>query len=311
MFQFQRLFQIAVFVCSMVAFARSANGETPTNADALFDAGASAFDAKRYEEAAKLWGEAWEKNRSYDLASALAQAEIKLGRWSDAAEHLSFALDSFPVTGKEDLRKTLQDALSRAREQVLELSLEAASGISKVAVDGKLIALSAKGPVRTFVTPGRHVVEATAGTRTEKQTIEGKAGEKRMLRLFVTEQVPRPELWPVVVGGAVALVGLGVGVGGVVASTGKGSEAASQREAIVGGGLSCPSAAGCPALKQTLFDQRTTETVAGVGFVLAGAALAGSAVYWFAPRAKQISPTVEIGPAVGPTIAGLQLRGRF
>src|SRR5262249_22353703 len=139
--------------------------------------------------------------------------------------------------------------------------------------DGKVIATGLTSTHRFFCSPGSHPFEVIVGTATRKETFEGKAGEKRVIRLAVNEESPKAALWPVVMAGGVALGGLGLAIGGAVAAASKGTQATTQREAVLKGGVACPGAAGCSELKQTLYDQRTMETAAAIGFIMAGTAL--------------------------------------
>src|ERR1700678_2908811 len=59
-------------------------------ADELFRSGNVLAKKDRWTEAEPLFREAWTLKRSYDIAGNLGIAEAALGRWCDAAEHLSF-----------------------------------------------------------------------------------------------------------------------------------------------------------------------------------------------------------------------------
>src|SRR4051812_2896716 len=54
----------------------------------------------RWKEAEPLFQQAWALKHSYDIGGNLGLAELALGKYRDAAEHLSYALKTFPANGK-------------------------------------------------------------------------------------------------------------------------------------------------------------------------------------------------------------------
>src|ERR1041384_3825181 len=87
--------------CLLLATSLASNalaqGDTPDSdrANQLFKKGKVAFNAGKYNDALRIYSEAWSLKQSPDIAANLAQTESELGKHRDAAEHFSYALDHF------------------------------------------------------------------------------------------------------------------------------------------------------------------------------------------------------------------------
>src|SRR5690349_11119038 len=68
----------------------------PSFADELFRRGGEAYDAGDYELAHTLYGQAFSKKATHDIAAMLAQSDIKRGKLCEADEHLTYAVSHFP-----------------------------------------------------------------------------------------------------------------------------------------------------------------------------------------------------------------------
>src|SRR5262249_20095179 len=133
----------------------------------------------KLDEALSSYEAAWKVRKTQDLAAAMSQVEMLLNKHRDAAEHLSYALRYFPVSGRKELRETLEKALAEARAKVAEVHLHV-TGDAKapaITVDGAAIDFAVAGS-DIFVAPGKRVIEASAkGLQTARQTIDAKEGQ--------------------------------------------------------------------------------------------------------------------------------------
>src|SRR6185369_11615173 len=91
----------------------------------------------RWKEAEPLFQQAWALKHSYDIGGNLGIAELKLGKYRDAAEHLSYALKTFPANGKGPHRDLIQESLGKAKAQVAMVTIEVNQKGALVLVDGK------------------------------------------------------------------------------------------------------------------------------------------------------------------------------
>jgi hypothetical protein len=198
----------------------------------LHEDGLQAAKQRRWEQAYSLLTRAWEQERLWQVAEGLGRTEVELGKYRDAAEHLTIFLretrDIATVSAEE--RAEAERLLSLARAQVVALSILVEPAGADVFVDGVLVG---KAPLAdpVFVVPGRRSVEARReGYRVVGDTRDEAAGwterlELRMVSMTISEATPiskpppQPRGWRgadtgVVIGGTLAtLAALGVGTG--------------------------------------------------------------------------------------------------
>lgn len=292
------------------------------HADELFRAGNVLAKQDRWTEAEPLFREAWGLKRSYDIAGNLGIAEASLRRWRDAAEHLSFAMRTFPANGKPEHRKLLEGTLARALHEVATLKLEVTPEKAEVLVDGKSVGTAPLADA-VFLEPGTRRVRARlAGYETKAATVEATKGAAIEVRLEMKKEVVVPPVppplrparrspMPGIVTGSVAGAALATGIGLMVSSAAKRSTAQDMSNAIRGAQHSCVAGAqnfdaSCPAVKSAT---QTSDTLhdAGVGVLIGAGALAvATGVYFALP-----SPAVVIVPSAGKSGAGLLVHGSF
>ncbi len=261
-----------------------------------------------WTEAEPLLRQAWDLKHSYDIAGNLGIAEAALNKHRDAAEHLTFALHTFPANGKPEHRQLLEQTLARARLQVAAVTVRVNKDKADVSVDGKGVGISPLADT-VFVDPGRRTIEAKlAGYDTASQVIEAKKGDASEVTLVLTAPAPPPPLppkppvesssgvrTPVIITGAV-LGGVGVIAGAVFAAMFqvKTNDATAMRDAIVQGGVtagcgSSPSAQ-CLAIQSVMHDRVTFGNASVWSFIAGGTVGAGTVVYTLvAPRAAPTS----------------------
>jgi len=321
------------------AATQSSAGSANGGADALTREGNTLAKKGRWAEAEARFREAWGRKQSYDIGGNLGLAELALGRYVAAAEHLSFALKRFPVSGKPEHKELLQEALTQARAHVGTLRIEVSARGARVLVDGRDVGSS---PLleEVFVEPGSRRIEARLATYDgATQQVEVSGGASRRVSLSLTSaKAPRggaqdkasglspvaqdkaSGLSPVVIGGLCATgAALGAGALFAVLSNAKASDADAQMDALAqqGGPNACAGAsahAGCAALHATREQQYTFGNVALWSFVGAGALGAGTLIYSLvAPgrHARAKATGMRAAPVATPRGGGMVLSGSF
>lgn len=129
-------------------------------AQQLFDEGLGAVKLQQWEKARAFLLAAFRAQPHWLVAAHLGRVEIKLGRWRDAAEHLTFFLREGQQISADD-RRQAEGMLKQARAKVGTLHIDAGPPGAEVRVDGELVGTAPlRGPV--FVEPGSHRVEVKA-----------------------------------------------------------------------------------------------------------------------------------------------------
>jgi hypothetical protein len=334
-------------VASTPVYAQS-NSADSDRANLLFRKGKAAFNDNKYQDALRIYSEAWRLKQSPDIAANLAQTESELGKHRDAAEHYAFALAHLLPSTTDEQKKALADGLAVEKKEVgtLHLTLEPAD--SALTVDGVPVTLPAIGDI--FVEPGEHDCSVThEGYALAEQPAHVSKGSSQVLwiRLAPVGGVPNtrsapasggapnvsdsapnvtdsgpPEsreasqrsLVPALVGGSVVVVGAAVGVAFLL-SANSSQTSADQIKASLPGGNSCGTgttfASQCGALHDKNSAIDSAHTVEAVGFAVAGAALVGTALYLLWPHAATTARTWSPTFALAPGAENLGLFGRF
>ena len=259
------------------------------------------------------------------LAALLGECELRLGEHVEAARHLALSLSFDDLNPK--LREHTQGLLDEAKQHVavLDISVDGAAadapGITLL-IDGKS---AEEFPL--YLSPGSHTVEARhaeRGTATQTLTLEGGTEGKVNLTLKVesggngepgsgetaAEGLP---YWPGLVLGGVGLVGVGVGVGLMVAAGGKRDDAdALEQETLATGGCGgpCADVRDAFASADTLYNASTGMFVAGG--VLTVGAVAYLLIAMTSDSDEEATATAPIIiPTFGPKAAGLSFTAAF
>lgn len=307
---FAPLLVLGALTCATAAHA--------DDVDQLFQQGNAALEAGKFDDALRSFEAVWKTRKTHDVAANLAQAEIQLGKHRDAAEHLAFALRSFPVSGKPSLRKQIEELLATEKTHVAALHVRVSADKADVRVNGKAAGVA---PIteELFAEPGTvHVEAALDGYETASQSFEMKAGESKdvTMQLQPRAEVSGPRKEIVIAGGAAALVLAGVGAGLLIAGSDKGNASLKVSDAIYTSGRSCVLGAGnydarCAGVKS---ESSAADAMnhAGIGLLISGGAVAAAtAAYWiFAPR-HGAKDSAVITPILSPTSAGAIVRGSF
>jgi tetratricopeptide (TPR) repeat protein len=291
----------------------------------LFDQAQAAFAKGDKQGAYDAYKAAWALQKSFDIAGNLGNVEVKLGKYRDAAEHLAFALESFPPTGEEAQQKAMEKKLAEVLKEVGRLHVQLSANGARV--DGASVTVNGSPagstplPGTLFVEPGSVVVEVKLSGYLDgrQQVTIAKGGEQSVTLSLVPLPSPRRSVVPGVVLGGVAVAALAGGIGSFVAARGKRSTAQSLSQSILEAQHSCYVGASnfdarCDQVSSAASSGNTLEHVATGLFVGAGAAAVGAVVYFVWPQASPTPPKSgawQIAPALSPSALGLSASGTF
>lgn len=278
--------------------------------------GNKALAKEDWKAAEAAFRKAWGLSPTYDVAANLGQAVYKLGSPREAAELFAYSLRTAPPSAKPAARAQTAELLQLAKKQVATVRIHVDVKDAIVVVDGKPIDAVFAGD-EVFVDPGTRTLEARApGYEGKAITIDAVADTSREVTLPLTPIQPaRPSLVPVISLGALAVAGIGVGIGTAVVSNDKGAAADAQLATIRATSGPCdkssPSAA-CKTLHGLRGEQRDFGNTAIWSFVGAGAAGAGAVIYWLVTRPEAPRGTgASVTPVVGTGFGGVEVHGTW
>lgn len=310
-------------MAAQTAPAPTGNESPEERAMALFRKGIEAHKLGQLVEAEGYYRSAFELKKSYDIAGNLGDVELKLGKTRDAAEHLSFTIRNFPLTGKPELRDRMQKALSEARQQVGAIRVGVNVDRADIFIDGQKIGQSPLGE-EYFVDPGAHSFEARLkGYKPAKQAVQATKGTLQEIKLTLIAVAPPPpekrSKVPAAVLGVVAGVGFGVGLGTFLAANSKLSKAEALTTEIDDANGTCKGSsphASCDELSSAKSTVNTLDAVAVSSASIGGLALVGMIVYLALPNpAAPARPTTGLRVNVLPTASqeggGFLVTGSF
>lgn len=308
-----------LFACSLFrtsvgsAQGQSGDASAQTESDsrqrvsALMRQGLEEFRKKNLEGAREAFAQAWGIEQHSAIAANLADMELRLGRYRDAAEHWSYYLRNAPADRD---RSDAQSAIAECRKHVASLMISAPLG-TQVAINGRVVGTT---PIdqELWLEPGTYAVAGRFhdGSAVD-ETISLAAGDARQLALAAPavaatkpatqaaaatprEAVKPPESSrsslraPILVAGSV-FTAIAAGAGIVFAlKSHRDSESADSQSAqinaatvqaghkqFVDAGRACNPpygmpAAGCDALAASVDSAKRARTSAQVAFVSAG-----------------------------------------
>jgi hypothetical protein len=285
-------------------------------AAALYAEGNAFYDQGKYTQAEAKYQAAWNIQKSFDVAGNLGNVEMMVGQPRDAAEHLTYALKTFPLGGGAPKRKFLQDRLAAAQRQIGTLRITVNVEGAEILIDGKLIGESPlEGEV--FVDPGEKIVEVRRGRLSAVESILVAKGSSQNIAVTL-ETGPNKAI--LIAGGAVGAAGILSGVVFAMISNGKAGDSNALHDKLAAGPGregACTLAANqgsCGELLSLREDQALFANISVWSFIVGGAALAGTAAYWVLSTYEP-APTPTRGfhavPVVTAKGAGLMVGGSF
>jgi hypothetical protein len=298
----------------------------------FYEEGVKAADLGQWEKARERLLSSWRIRQHWKVAANLGRAEVRVGKFRDAAEHLTFFLREAAEVTPDDRRAT-QQMLDRAKARVGALSIAVDPPGAEVLVNGQVVG-KAPLPGVVFVEPGQVLVEARLeGFTGARETRTAVAGKEESVSLQLAKlaaapssadvaprpERPRPSLPLVIAGSVIAGAGLATGLGLFVSAGSMGSSARETSQMIVMMGNNCIAGnarfdSQCDGLKSTAALGDTFNRV-GIGLLVgAGVVGLGTIVYALVPRA--LAPTSRTGtlrvlPVLAPGVSGLSSSGAF
>ena len=131
----------------------------------------------------------------------------------------------------------------------------------------------------------------------------------------------RRSIVPALIGGALFVAGVAVGVGFRIASANELDDVDAMKAELGPNpcGTGTTHVSECAEIRHGVDGARTDENISTAGFVTAGVALVATAVYWFWPVSsadRSAAPSTSrgraaIAPVLAPGIAGATLRATF
>jgi tetratricopeptide (TPR) repeat protein len=161
---------------------------------AYVEQGSRHVDEGEWEAAREQFLKAWELLPHYRIAANLAEVELKLGLYREAAEHLSFVLSRTPSAEIEDIAFA-RTQLDQCKSHVAALDIRVNEAGATVRVNGRSVGVS---PLETevFVDPGD--VEVTAelpGFERASRSFQVVSGAQKNVVLALTKS-PADVDWP-------------------------------------------------------------------------------------------------------------------
>jgi hypothetical protein len=197
--------------------------------------GAARFAHGDWEGARLAYLKAWEIKQHPAVAANMAAAEMKLGRYRDAAEHLKYALKRVPMVQTEK-REAVETQLNECRPHLAAVTVTSNVAGTDIIIDTLSVGQS---PLEEeiLLDPGKHKIEAShAGYQFDSRDITAAAGETIPVAIELHEKrtplAPHPALstatappaksqassqlsartWTILGGTAATVVSLGVGI---------------------------------------------------------------------------------------------------
>jgi hypothetical protein len=220
----------------------------------LFRLGTNAYRSGRVEEARELLGEAWELQRSYDVAATLGQVEFELGHVVRANELLDFCLQNFPPIESDEKLAKMKRIHEKARSRVAVLEIDCPCDGALLRVDDEEVgALPLTRPL--YVLPGRRILVVYQGSLEKTLKVDAVAGETQPVSVVLKPPAPvaskEPSVtllpldprasqssgegaptWPIYVGGGLVAVSIAAAVGFRMTSSNAADRAVVQRDKL-------------------------------------------------------------------------------
>lgn len=299
----------------------------------LYNQGVDASKAGDWPKAYESFLAAWKIKEHYQIAANLGRAEIKIGKYRDAAEHLSYFLREAKDVKDAD-REAAQQMLNEAKGHTASIFVKVNRPGAEVLLDGKPVGLAPLSR-EFYLDPGSHTLEARLGEeKAEPVTVELAAGGSRQVGLTIRAKRAAGETGPEEAGptappgpraaggdseasGSGRKIVIGVGIGLTVLAAGAGAALGTmaivkknERDAVCG--------ETCEPGKTSEFNEREREKrsfrSAAIGSLAAAAVLGtGTLVYAVVSSGNQSSPTtpVQAGFMVLPEGASFGLSGAW
>jgi hypothetical protein len=180
-----------------LGFSRAARAGDSAEVEALIRQGVELREQGRDERALPLFQKAYDLLPSPRTAGQLGLAEMAVGYWVDAEQHLGSALESPDHPWVSKNRRALDDALAKVRQNIGTLVVEGQPAGAAVAVNHRPAGtLPLAAPLR--VAKGKALIEVTApGYAPASQSVQLVGGDQQRVsvslqKLAVAATEPHP-----------------------------------------------------------------------------------------------------------------------
>jgi hypothetical protein len=311
-----RLLACLAFAVTLASSARAQPADTTAattdEARSLYEKGVQHYRKQQWDKAYAAFLASWALKKHYSIAGNLAELEVKLGKYQDAAEHLRYYLKAIPADRIEP-RHRAETQLAEIRKKVAAARIEVDTPGAEVLIDGKSVGIA---PLEdeVFVEPGERLVEAKLeGQQPARQPLSARAGETHAVSLKLKQGEPalapavgeasaggaavgtsaapaatpdlgmvepapagRPSLVPAIAGGGVAVLGIGAGVifHSIASSHESDADELRGRVTSQGGCGSGSALAACTALSEENDAVDRNRNLSTASFVVGGAGAA-------------------------------------
>ena len=153
----------------------------------LMRTGVTAYRKKNFEAAREAFAKAWQIRPHVDIASTLAEVEMRLGRYREAAEHWEYNLKHSAAD-----RDEASAQLAECRKHLGRVHVEVNLPDAIVFVDGvlKVDDTQINRELAFWLDPGEHIFAARKGGQGVEVRVSVLAGEAQTIQL----SVPTPSL---------------------------------------------------------------------------------------------------------------------
>ena len=294
--------------------------------------GARLFDEGKFPQAYVAFLAAWGVSKLPSIAANLADCEMNLGKFREAADHFRYVAKDTSTDSKPEERKRAQAKLDDVLKRLGAITVIVPVDDADVTLDGAPLG---KSPMHetVYVDPGSHTLDAThEGYEPAHVAFEAAAGSTPIVRLpFQPARRPEDEPtafdkirpWVLRGGAGVGLAGIIVGAATAAAANGKAASALAQRTKLGGTGVCADPATttlvtDCKALKDTGTKQSALANASMGTFITGGVFLlaTGGLYAWTVLSHKNDSllkpfTGLRIAPVVGVGEGGVVAVGRW
>jgi hypothetical protein len=147
-------------LASPVRAQGTGHAEASSEFKSLMRKGITEYRKGNLEDARQALSEAWEIRQENDLAATLAEIEMKLGRFRDAANHWEYYIETLPPD-----RTEAEQRLAECRSRLGRVRVAAEPAGAAVFIDGREIG---QAPLRSdvWLEPGEHTFESRLAGQT-------------------------------------------------------------------------------------------------------------------------------------------------
>jgi PEGA domain len=318
------LCSLAMMVGGEQAWAEGAPAGAASNAATatqLYGDGVAAAKLNQWEKARASFAGAWALEKHWQIAANLGRAELQLGKFHDAMEHLTFFLREAPASVGADERKQGEEMLAQARARVGAIKVTVAPADAEVLIDGTSVGTAPQGDI--FVEPGERVIEARReGYARGKQKVVAPGGTETMVELKLVkveaagpiatperrEGGPNPML--VKIGARTAIIGGAIGAGALIGSfIALGARNSAAREAS--GPCHGSNPTNCPDSVKTPDYLRSGLATGAFWTLIAAGAIGATTLTYALVTAKGNKDDTHASLVIGPQAMGAILVKRW